>query len=72
MRLTYALASDKKHNVMGGQKNISDFSGLRLQGVTHYTLPCKSRAPDVPLWTPLKAGCALLSYALRLRIKERT
>ena len=46
------------------------FFRLRLQGVTHYTLPCKEPCARRSLWTPLRQGCALLSCALRLRIKE--
>ena len=46
------------------------FFRLRLQGVTHYTLPCKEPCARRSLWTPLWQGYALLSYALRLRIKE--
>ncbi len=47
------------------------FFRLRLQGVTHYTLPCKEPCARRSSGLPYGRSYALLSYALRLRIKER-
>ena len=41
-------------------RKIKRFFRLRLQGVTHYTLPCKEPCARRSLWTPFWQGCALL------------
>ena len=52
-------------------RKIPRFFRLRLQGVTHYTLPCKEPCARRSLWTPLKQGIRPApSCALQLRMEE--